>query len=146
MIMYETKATAASICKGFERIKRRSGIATAIAFFVLCFAFSPLIYNAYDKENIVGLIICALAVIILTVVAGFVTGAILSRSLKTYLSMQKLCTKWAYARKEMHEYEAKFADQTVFEPDLKKAEKRLMDASEALIAYAKDRGIEFEEI
>lgn len=144
MIMYETKARAGELCRLFEDKKKKANMVTVVAAIILCVAGYPLFFNAYDKENILGMLLCSGGIVLLTLLARLSAGAILCRSLPKYFRWASLCTAWKAARSEMHDYEAKFADQTVFEPELKKAEKKLMDASDRLIAFAEKNGISAE--
>ncbi len=144
IIMYEKKAEAREICELYEKKKKRADLVTVIAAAAIAIGAFPLFYNAYDSESIIGMILVIAGAAALTIVARIIAGAILVRSLAVFLKWGSLCEKWKDARKVMHDYEAKFADQTVFEEDLKKAEKRLMDACDTLIAYAKEHGIKPE--
>lgn len=142
MIMYEKKAMAKEICDLYDKTKKKANLATLISAVVFGIAAFPVFYKAYDSESIIGMILVIAGVALLAVASRIATGAILSRSLAVFLKWSTLCEKWKEARRVMHEYEARFADQTVFEEDLKKAEKRLMDACDALNAYANEHGIE----
>ena len=142
IIMYEKKAESKEICELYDKTKKKADIVTLIAAVVFAVCAFPVFYNAYDSESIVGMLLVIAGVVILTLLARILTGAILVRSLSVFLKWGTLCAKWKEARKIMHDYEAKFADQTVFEEDLKKAEKRLIDACDALNSYAKEHGIE----
>lgn len=139
--MYETKAAARDICDAYEKINKKACLASFLAFVVLTFIAVPVFYRAYDTESIVGMIAVVLSLVVLTYAAKLVTGGVLSHSLAVFVKWGGLCQSWKSARVNMHELEAKFAEQTVFEPDLKKAEKKLMDASHALIDFAKENGI-----
>ncbi|MBR6676499.1 MAG: hypothetical protein IKL24_04120 [Clostridia bacterium] len=141
MVMYETKAQAQELCSLFEKKKKTVNIVTAAAAVLFLAVGYPLFFNAYDKENVLGMLIWAGAVIVLTFLARLAAGGILCRSPMRYFKWSSLCASWRLARGEMHELEAKFAEQTVFEPDLKKAEKKLMAASERLISFAKENSI-----
>ncbi|MBE6586974.1 MAG: hypothetical protein E7647_01005 [Ruminococcaceae bacterium] len=141
IIMYEKKAHAREICELFEKKKKRADIVTVCSAVVFAAAAFPLFYKAYDSESIIGMLSVILSAVLLTVLARLVAGAVLTRSLKVFLKWGSLCTRWKEARKEMHDYEAKFTDQTVFEADMKKAEKRLMDACDALNSFAEKHGI-----
>lgn len=142
MIMYEKKATAKEICDLYGKTKKKADIITLIAAVVFAVCAFPLFYKAYDGESIIGMILVIAGVALLTILARMIAGAILVRSLSVFLKWGSLCAKWKDSRKIMHDYEARFADQTVFEEDLKKAEKRLMDACDALNSYAKEHGLE----
>ena len=139
--MYETKAAAKDICDLYEKVNKKARLASLIAFVALMFVAVPLFYKAYDTESIIGMIATVLSLVVLTYTAKAVTGGVLSHSLFVFIKWGGLCQRWKAARVTMHELEAKFAEQTVFEPDLKKAEKKLMDASFALIDFAKENKI-----
>ena len=141
ILIYEKKAKAGDIAKKYEKTKKRADLATVIAAAVLLAAASPVFYNAYDTENLSGMALIALTVILLTAAVRLTVGAILSRSLHTFIKWGSLCAKWTYARKDMHDCEEKFADQKLFEDDMKKVEGRLMDICEALISFAEEKGI-----
>lgn len=145
MVIYETKAKAKDICHAFERIKKKANLVTLVAAVVLAIAGIPFFLKAYYGESLLGMGAVFLFVILLSIAARLAAGSILSRSLKVFTEWARLSRKWTAARDEMHELEAKFADQTVFEDDMKKAEKKLMDASEALITFKDKYNIKTEE-
>lgn len=142
IIMYEKKAESMEICSLFDEKKKITNLVSVIAVAVFTACGFPLFYKAYDGESIVGMLLVIAGVALLTLIARLTAGAILCRSLPVFIKWGSLCRKWTEARKTMHEYEARFADQTVFEEDLKKAEKALMDACDALNSYAAAHGIQ----
>ena len=141
MIMYETKAEAAELCSLFDARKKKINVVTLTAAVIFAFAGYPFFFKAYDTENVLGMLICAIAVVSLILLTRLVFGAILCRSLGKYFKWSSLCSAYRVARSEMHDYEAKFAEQTVFEPELKKAEEKLMGACHRLIDFARENGI-----
>lgn len=139
--MYEKKAAAKDICDAYDKINKKAKLVSFITLAVLLLVAFPVFYKAYDTESIIGMIAVVLSLVLLTYVAKLIAGGVLSHSVTVFVKWGGLCQSWRSARINMHELEAKFAEQTVFEPDLKKAEKKLLDASDALINFAKDNKI-----
>lgn len=144
IIIYEKKTKARDVCDLYSKIKKRADLATLISAVLFCAVAAPFFYKAYDGEKIVPMLIIALLVVLLTVAARLVTGAVLCGSISKFVKWGNLTQKWKTARANLHEYEAKFAEQTVFEPDLRKSETTLMDLCEEVIAFAKAYSIETE--
>ena len=141
ILLYEKKARAKEICDSYEKIKKKAEsaeIAAVVLFSAIAF---PIFYKFYDTESILGMILTVLCVIFLTVASRLAVGAVLARSLKAFVNWGRLSERWTYARKNMHELEEKFADQTVFEDDIRKAEEKLVAASDALIEFATEHNI-----
>ncbi|MBQ2730078.1 MAG: hypothetical protein IJF69_04825 [Clostridia bacterium] len=145
ILMYEKKAKASAICEKYEKVKKRASLATFISAVVCTCAAAPLFYRAYDKESFVGMILTVASAVLITICVRVTVGTLISHSLPVYLKWGSLSQKWKAARAVMHEYEAKFAEQTVFEADMKKAEEKLMAISEELISFAESKGIETEQ-
>ena len=144
IMLYEKKARAGAIAKAYEKANKLSDLVTVIAAVAAFAVAAPFFYKAYDSESILGMILIILGAVLIVASARLITGAVRTRSLFVYMKWGSLSSKWTIARKDMHDYEAKFAEQTVFEPDLKKAEKALMDASDRLIAFAEKHDIKYE--
>lgn len=144
IMVYERKAKAAAITKKYEKTDKKAKFIMLICAVLSLAVAAPFFYKAYDSESIVLMAIIAATVIACIIASRLIGGAVISRSLATYIKWGTLSAKWTAARKDMHTYEASFAEGTVFEPELKRAEKVLMDASDALIEFAKAKGIEYE--
>jgi len=137
MILYEKKAKAADIVEKYDKAKRKSNIAAAVAAIVCVIASYSFFYKAYDTEELLAMALIILAVVLVIFLAKTITGAIAAKvSPIKLLRLGSLCTKWRDARKEMHRLEEKYADQTAFADDVTKAEHRLLRASDALIEFA----------
>lgn len=143
ILMYEIKAQAGEIREKYKKTNKLANTVTLITAAVAIFAGSPLFYSAYGNESIVLMLTVAVTALLLIIGARFITGAVLSHSLSTFLKWGSLSAVWEAARKDMHAIEEKFADQRAFEDDIIKAEKKLMSASHALIDFAKENNIEY---
>ncbi len=144
LIMYETKAKAAEIYEKYETIHKKANLFAFIGCIVLIASGIPLFYLSYDRESFAGMAAVFFGVIILTALVRLSVGAVLSRSIPVFIKWGTLCAKWKSARADMHEYEARFAEQTVFEADIKKAEEKLMCACDELIAFANKHNISID--
>ena len=131
IILYEKKAQA------LEITKRKVNIVTLVAAVAFAAVAFPFFYRAYDSESLLGIAASVAVAAILVIAARLVSGAVFCRSLSVYIKLSSLCSAWTEARKNMHGLEEKFADQTVFEPDLKKAEEALIGLSDKRIEFAK---------
>lgn len=145
MLIYEKKAKAASLCEIYNKIKKKTDLFAFFAFILSAGVSTPFFLKAYDGEMIIAMILIIVGIAVFTVGSKIISGAILARSLPMFVKWGTLSAKWTALRKELHKFEAAFEDQTVFEPDLKKAEKRLLEACDALIAFAEKHGIEIDE-
>lgn len=145
MIIFEKKAQAGAIVDEYKRVAKKANISAFISAIVLCaIAFPVFFIPAYDSEIIVGMIATVLTVLLLVLSVRFLTGSILTRSLPSFMKWGSLSARWTEARRDMHELEEKFAEQKAFADDIVNAEKKLVDLSEMLIAFAKENEINAE--
>ena len=145
MIIFEKKAQAGAIVDEYKRVAKKANISAYISAIVLCaIAFPVFFIPAYDSEIIVGMIATVLTVLLLVLSVRFLTGSILTRSLPSFMKWGSLSARWTEARRDMHELEEKFAEQKAFADDIVNAEKKLVDLSEMLIAFAKENEINAE--
>ena len=145
MIIFEKKAQAGAIVDEYKRVAKKANISAFISAIVLCaIAFPVFFIPAYDSEIIVGMIATVLTVLLLVLSVRFLTGSILTRSLPSFMKWGTLSARWTEARRDMHELEEKFAEQKAFADDIDNAEKKLVDLSEMLIAFAKENEINAE--
>ncbi len=145
MIIFEKKAQAGAIVDEYKRVAKKANISAFISAIILCaIAFPVFFIPAYDSEIIIGMIATALTVLILVLSVRFLTGSILTRSLPSFMKWGTLSARWTEARRDMHELEEKFAEQKAFADDIDNAEKKLVDLSEMLIAFAKENEISAE--
>lgn len=145
MLIYEKKAKAASLCESYNKVKKKTDLFAFLAFLLSAGIGTPFFFKAYDGEMIIAMILIIIGVAAFTVGTKIVSGAILAHSLTVFVKWGTLSAKWTVLRKELHKFEAAFEDQTVFEPDLKKAESRLLETCDALIAFAEKHRIEITE-
>jgi hypothetical protein len=145
MIIFEKKAQAGAIVDEYKKVAKKANISAFISAIVLCaIAFPVFFIPAYDSEIIVGMIATVLTVLLLVLSVRFLTGSILTRSLPSFMKWGSLSARWTEARRDMHELEEKFAEQKAFADDIDNAEKKLVDLSEMLIAFAKENEISAE--
>ena len=145
MIIFEKKAQAGAIVDEYKKVAKKANISALISAIALCaIAFPVFFIPAYDSEIIVGMIATVLTVLLLVLSVRFLTGSILTRSLPSFMKWGSLSARWTEARRDMHELEEKFAEQKAFADDIVNAEKKLVDLSEMLIAFAKENEINAE--
>ncbi|MBQ3526964.1 MAG: hypothetical protein IJA52_00200 [Clostridia bacterium] len=145
MIIYEKKAQAGAIVAEYKKVAKKANISALISAVVLCsIAFPVFFIPAYDSEIIIGMIATVLTVLLLVLFVRFLTGSILTRSLPSFMKWGSLSARWTEARRDMHDLQEKFAEQKAFADDIDTAEKKLLDLSERLIAFAKDNEINAE--
>ena len=145
MIVFEKKAQAGAIVDEYKKVAKKANVSAVISAVILCaIAFPVFFIPAYDSEVIAGMIATVLTVIALVLSVRFLTGSILTRSLPSFMKWGSLSARWTEARRDMHELEEKFAEQKAFATDIDDAEKKLLDLSEMLIAFAEENEITAE--
>ena len=130
--IYERKSTAREKLAVFARKQKIGRRITVGAAAVSLVALAVPMLRAYDAERVSLLIILLAAWIVFAAVVRIVCGALLCRSLAAYFRWSRLAAKFHTAEEVMKKAEELFAEGTLFENDLKKAEDELVSLAEKI--------------
>ena len=130
--IYEKKSTAREKLAVFARKQKIGRRITFGAAAVSLAALAAPMLRAYDAERVRLLIILFVLWIVFTAAVRVVCGALLCRSLAAYFRWSRLAAKFHTAEEVMKKTEELFAEGTLFENDLKKAENELVSLAEKI--------------
>ena len=130
--IYEKKSTAREKLAVFARKQKIGRRITFGAAAVSLAALAAPMLRAYDAERVRLLIILFVLWIVFTAAVRVVCGALLCRSLAAYFRWSRLAARFHTAEEVMKKTEELFAEGTLFENDLKKAEDELVSLAEKI--------------
>ena len=130
--IYEKKSTAREKLAVFARKQKIGRRITFGAAAVSLAALAAPMLRAYDAERVRLLIILFVLWIVFTAAVRVVCGALLCRSLAAYFRWSRLAAKFHTAEEVMKKTDELFAEGTLFENDLKKAENELVSLAEKI--------------
>ena len=130
--IYEKKSTAREKLAVFARkqkIGRRITVGAAAASLA---ALAVPMLRAYDAERVSLLLILFASWIVFAAVVRIACGSLLCRSPAAYFRWSRLAAKFHTDEEFMKKTEELFAEGTLFENDLKKAEDELVSLAEKI--------------
>ena len=130
--IYEKKSTAREKLAVFARKQKIGRRITVGAAAVSLAALAVPMLRAYDAERVSLLLILFASWIVFAAVVRIAGGSLLCRSLAAYFRWSRLAAKFHTAEEVMKKTEALFAEGTLFENDLKKAEDELVSLAEKI--------------
>ena len=141
ILFHEKRSGAQDHVDAFSKIYRRALLITCIAAVVLFCALCPLMLAAYDSQRL-WLLAAVIALYGATVVlAWFVSGAVLCRSLGTFVRWSALRSKWIDVLQQMDRVEEEFLRGNIYEEDVKKTEQRMARLADEIHAWGEKNEI-----
>ena len=130
--IYEKKSTAREKLAVFARKQKIGRRITVCAAAASLAALAVPMLRAYDAERVSLLLILFASWIVFAAVVRIACGSLLCRSLAAYFRWSRLAAKFPTAEEVMKKTEELFAEGTLFENDLKKAEDELVSLAEKI--------------
>lgn len=120
----------------FGKKKRRAIYTAAVAFIAASAALGYFVLDFYDRMLPFAAAGVVLAILLTSIAAYCIAGAVIFGGLKKFLRLSSLSSKWSAAAKNMEKLEEKSFDRTAYAGDVEKAERLLSELSEAILFEA----------
>lgn len=132
ILIYEKKYSARQRLAVFEKKQKRCRIICAAAYVVSFAAAAKFMLWAYDSERVALLFLLLGAWVLFGALVYAAAGSISCRSMGRFLLWSRLASGFKSAQQFMHKTEERFAEGTVYDDDVIKAEEKLTSLADRI--------------
>ena len=134
IIIHEKRSLADDYIAAFGRKRRRAMlISAAFAAFGAVGTFA-LMLAAYDKEQLIDMILIFICYILLFIAVYYISGAIFMKSLPEFLKWASMRSRWKELKYRFNDLDEKFYAGEAYEKDIRKTESELLNFADRIVS------------